>query len=165
MRARGGGGGGRGGGRRDPDRLRPGDALDFWRVEEVRTPAQDPACAVLRLRAEMRVPGRAWLEFRVEPGPGGGSRLTQRALFAPKGLFGRMYWWAVAPFHPLIFASMVTRLARDAEQVAPVAVPHSEASGSAAVATSSDAPTGPPEGLVERGVEPDPGPTPSQQAG
>ena len=151
-------------GRRDPDRLRPGDALDFWRVEEVRSPAQDPLCAVLRLRAEMRLPGRAWLEFRMEPAANGGSRLTQRALFAPKGLFGRLYWWGVAPFHPLIFASMVTRLARDAEQMTPAPLSASD-SGVAAIATSSDAPTGPPEGLVERGVEPDPGPTPSQQAG
>ncbi|WP_436793043.1 SDR family oxidoreductase [Actinospongicola halichondriae] len=89
-------------GRRDPDRLRVGDALDSWRVE-----ATDPP-SLLRLRAEMRLPGEAWLEWRIEP-HGSGAALTQRAVFAPRGLFGRVYWYVMAPFHRLIFA----RLARE----------------------------------------------------
>jgi uncharacterized protein YbjT (DUF2867 family) len=97
-------------GRRDPDELRVGDALDFWRVEAVRPPlGQDEG--LLRLRAEMRLPGRAWLEFRVQPADAGHSRLLQRALFAPRGLLGRAYWWAMLPFHALIFGTMARRLA------------------------------------------------------
>ena len=145
-------------GRRDPDELRPGDALDFWRVEEVRPPDQTDAdgSAVVRLRAEMRLPGQAWLEFRVEAVRPGRTRLTQRALFAPKGLFGRLYWWTMAPFHPLIFASMVTRLARGAVGMPPPVAPP---------LTSSDAPNAPPGGLVEPDASPDHGPTPSRRAG
>ncbi len=89
-------------GRRDPDRLRVGDALDFWRVEAAEPPS------LLRLRAEMRVPGEAWLEWAVEP-DGEGATLTQRAIFVPRGLLGRIYWYVMAPFHRLIFA----RLARE----------------------------------------------------
>jgi uncharacterized protein YbjT (DUF2867 family) len=103
-------------GRRDPDMLRVGDALDFWRVVEVRRPTAD-ASGVLRLFAEMRLPGRAWLEFRVAA-VDGGSELRQRALFAPKGLLGRLYWWALVPFHGMIFPTMATTLARRAEQLA-----------------------------------------------
>ena len=86
-------------GRRHPDRLRVGDPLDFWRVE-----ALEPG-HLLRLRAEMRLPGEAWLEWRVEP-TDQGSHLEQRALFHPRGLYGRAYWAAVAPFHRLIFGPM-----------------------------------------------------------
>jgi hypothetical protein len=92
-------------GRRHPDELRVGDALDFWRVE-----AHD-APRLLRLRAEMRPPGEAWLEWRVEPGDDGGSVLHQRALFHPRGLLGRLYWYALVPFHALIFARLCRRLA------------------------------------------------------
>ncbi|HUH06581.1 MAG TPA: SDR family oxidoreductase [Egibacteraceae bacterium] len=99
-------------GRRDPDRLRVGDALDFWRVEAVEPPTAGRE-GLLRLRAEMRLPGHAWLEFRLTP-DGAGTRLTQRALFAPKGLLGRAYWWALAPLHRPIFHSMANRLAADA---------------------------------------------------
>jgi uncharacterized protein YbjT (DUF2867 family) len=91
-------------GRRHPDRLRVGDPLDFWRVE-----ALEPG-RLLRLRAEMRLPGEAWLEWTVEPIDGGGSRLEQRALFHPRGLYGRAYWLAVSPFHGVIFRPMATRL-------------------------------------------------------
>lgn len=98
-------------GRRDPEHLRPGDALDFWRVEEVATPT------LVRLRAEMRLPGQAWLEFRIEPGAEGGSVLAQRALFAPRGLLGRLYWWSLLPFHGPIFTSMLATLAADAEAI------------------------------------------------
>ena len=100
-------------GRRDPDVLRVGDALDFWRVVAVRHPDADTP-GLLRLFAEMRLPGRAWLEFRMV-GDGDGSVLHQRALFAPKGLLGRLYWWVLVPFHGMIFPTMATTLARRAE--------------------------------------------------
>ncbi|CAI8390006.1 MAG: Uncharacterised protein [Cellulomonadaceae bacterium TMED98] len=87
-----------------------GDALDFWRVETV-----EPG-HLLRLRAEMKVPGRAWLEFQVDPADGG-SVLTQRAVFFPHGLGGRLYWLAVMPFHGIVFQGMATGLARKAETV------------------------------------------------
>ncbi|WP_346620828.1 SDR family oxidoreductase [Blastococcus montanus] len=98
-------------GRRDPDQLYVGDALDFWRVEE-RRPGR-----LLRLRAEMRLPGLAWLEFHVEHDPGsGGSTLCQRATFAPRGLSGHLYWWAVAAFHGFVFGGMLRGIARAAER-------------------------------------------------
>jgi len=83
-------------GRRDPVRLRVGDALDFWRVEEIRRPD------LLRLRAEMKVPGRAWLQYEVVPTPEG-SRIVQTAFFEPKGLPGLAYWYLLYPVHGLIF--------------------------------------------------------------
>lgn len=95
-------------GRRHPDELRTGDALDFWRVEALEAPT------LLRLRAEMRVPGEAWLEFRTTA-DGAGSRLVQTAIFAPKGLLGHVYWNLLYPFHAVIFGRMVRRLARTAE--------------------------------------------------
>jgi uncharacterized protein YbjT (DUF2867 family) len=94
-------------GRRDPDHLRVGDALDFWRVEEVRRPA------LLRLRAEMKVPGRAWLQYEVKPHRGG-SLLVQTAFFEPKGLPGLAYWYALYPVHGLIFRGSVRVLAERA---------------------------------------------------
>jgi uncharacterized protein YbjT (DUF2867 family) len=94
-------------GRRDPVHLRVGDALDFWRVEEVRRPA------VLRLRAEMRLPGRAWLQFEVT-GSEGGTRLVQTAFFEPKGLPGLAYWYLLYPAHVLIFRGMIRALAERA---------------------------------------------------
>ena len=95
-------------GRRDPDRLRVGDALDFWRVEE-RLPPH-----LLRLRAEMKLPGLAWLEFTLDEAPEG-THLRQRALFRPRGLFGHAYWWSVAPFHAFVFPPMIRGLAHQAE--------------------------------------------------
>ena len=92
-------------GRRDPDRLLVGDAVDFWRVEALERPR------LLRLRAEMKLPGEAWLEFRVEP-DGDGYALHQRALFIPHGLPGHLYWWAVSPFHNVVFGSMIRNLAQ-----------------------------------------------------
>ncbi len=100
-------------GRRDPERLRVGDALDFWRVEELTHGAAGKEW-VLRLRAEMKLPGRAWLEFRIREHDGG-SAITQRALFAPKGLTGRLYWWVLLPIHPPIFTSQISAIARQAE--------------------------------------------------
>lgn len=95
-------------GRRHPVSLLPGDALDFWRVEEVEAPH------LLRLRAEMRVPGRAWLQFEVDPAPGG-ARLTQTALFDAAGLLGRLYWYALWPIHQLVFSGMLRGICRRAE--------------------------------------------------
>jgi hypothetical protein len=95
-------------GRRDPDRLRIGDALDFWRVE-----ALEPD-RLLRLRAEMKVPGKAWLQFEVAPGEGGRSLLSQTAFFAPRGLTGWLYWYVLYPFHALIFEGLVEDVARRA---------------------------------------------------
>ena len=98
-------------GRRDPDRLHTGDALDWWRVEET-----DPGERLLRLRAEMKVPGRAWLEMTVAPDRGHGSRYRQRAVFLPRGLAGHLYWWAVAPFHGLVFGGMARNITQAAER-------------------------------------------------
>ena len=96
-------------GRRDPVELRVGDALDFWRVEEVETDH------LLRLRAEMKVPGRAWLQFEVTPEADGRSRLVQTAYFASRGLGGLLYWYALYPLHGLIFGRMPKRIAALAE--------------------------------------------------
>ena len=93
-------------GRRDAHHLLEGEALDFWRVEAI------DRGKLLRLRAEMKNPGLAWLEFRITPDAvGGGCTLTQRAIFAPKGLFGQIYWWAVWPMHGLVFPSMAKNAA------------------------------------------------------
>lgn len=95
-------------GRRHPDDLQVGDALDFWRVEAIDPPD------LLRLRAEMLTPGDAWLEWQVEA-DGDGAVLRQKALFHPKGLPGRLYWYGLIPFHALIFKRLCARLARAAE--------------------------------------------------
>ncbi|NES28818.1 DUF2867 domain-containing protein [Micromonospora terminaliae] len=100
-------------GRRDPHRLQVGEALDFWRVEEI-VPGE-----LLRLRAEMRLPGRAWLEMRVEPDGDGRSRYVQRAVFLPHGLPGHLYWASVAPFHAVVFGGMARNIARGAERPGP----------------------------------------------
>jgi uncharacterized protein YbjT (DUF2867 family) len=94
-------------GRRDPENLRVGDALDFWRVEAVE-PGQ-----LVRLRAEMRVPGRAWLEFQATAHPDGTTLLTQTAFFEPKGLSGLLYWYLLYPVHRLIFSGLIRRIAAD----------------------------------------------------
>jgi uncharacterized protein YbjT (DUF2867 family) len=95
-------------GRRSQSELRVGDALDFWRVEEY-----DPG-KLLRLRAEMRLPGFAWLQFEALAREGG-STLRQTAFFEPHGAFGYLYWYGVAPFHSLIFGNMAKRIALEAE--------------------------------------------------
>lgn len=97
-------------GRRDPETLMVGEALDFWRVEE-----RDPP-RLLRLRAEMKLPGLAWLEFVIEANDPHSCTLNQRAVFYPRGLAGHAYWWSVAPFHGIVFRQMNTRMARTAEQ-------------------------------------------------
>jgi uncharacterized protein YbjT (DUF2867 family) len=96
-------------GRRDPERLRGGDTLDCWRVESVQTGQR------LRLAAEMKLPGRAWLEFEVQP-DGDGARLRQTATFDPLGLWGLAYWYGVWPLHQLVFAGMLRGLAQAAEK-------------------------------------------------
>ncbi|MGW2638991.1 SDR family oxidoreductase [Streptomyces sp. NPDC001348] len=97
-------------GRRDAQRLRAGDPLDFWRVEEI-----EPG-HLLRLRAEMRLPGLAWLEMYAEPDGPGRSRYRQRALFHPRGLLGQAYWWGVSPFHAVVFGGMARNIARAARR-------------------------------------------------
>ena len=92
-------------GRRDPELLRVGDALDFWRVEAIEPGRR------LRLAAEMKLPGRAWLEFRVDPVPGG-SRITQKAEFDPVGLAGLAYWYGIYPLHQWVFQGMLAGIAR-----------------------------------------------------
>ena len=87
-------------GRRDPDRLLAGDTLDFWRVEEIQTDR------LLRLAAEMRLPGRAWLQFEVEP-DGSGSVVRQTAIFDPAGVLGQLYWYLLYPVHQFVFAGML----------------------------------------------------------
>jgi uncharacterized protein YbjT (DUF2867 family) len=101
-------------GRRDPIHVRVGDAVDFWRVEEVR-PGR-----LLRLRAEMRVPGRAWLQYEVTDDPEG-CRLVQTAFFEPRGISGRLYWYVLLPAHLAIFRGTIRELARRAERAAPSA--------------------------------------------
>jgi len=96
-------------GRRDPNVLHVGEAVDFWRVEEREAPE------LLRLRAEMKMPGRAWLEFVVTAGENGGSKLTQRAVYWPKSLIGHAYWWSVAPFHAFVFPPMAKHIVERAE--------------------------------------------------
>lgn len=96
-------------GRRNPRELLPGEAVDFWRVESAEPPRR------LRLRAEMKVPGRAWLEFATAPEQNG-TRLTQTALFAPKGLAGVLYWYLLYPVHRLIFSGLVRAVGRAAER-------------------------------------------------
>ncbi|MUU70327.1 SDR family oxidoreductase [Pseudarthrobacter sp. GA104] len=98
-------------GRRHPHTLAAGEVVDWWRVERI------DRGRLLRLRAEMRAPGRAWLELSVEP-DGNGSRYRQRAIFFPKGLSGRLYWLAVLPFHSLIFPAMARNITRAAREIA-----------------------------------------------
>ena len=95
-------------GRRHPVDLRVGDAVDFWRVEAV-----EPGHLV-RLRAEMKVPGRAWLQFKAEPLGASRTRLVQTAYFAPKGLFGLVYWYLLYPIHGFIFSRLIRALAQGA---------------------------------------------------
>jgi uncharacterized protein YbjT (DUF2867 family) len=95
-------------GRRDPEAIRIGDAIDFWRVEAVELERR------LLLRAEMKLPGRAWLQFEVYPFEQKHSRLVQTAFFDPKGLSGLAYWYLLYPIHRIIFAGMIRTLAQKA---------------------------------------------------
>jgi uncharacterized protein YbjT (DUF2867 family)/uncharacterized protein YndB with AHSA1/START domain len=98
-------------GRRDPNILLPGEALDWWRVEDVQ-PGR-----LLRLRAEMKLPGRGWLEFCAEPASAGRTLLRQTAYFHPTGLAGLLYWYGLYPIHRIIFQGMIRALARRAERL------------------------------------------------
>ncbi len=95
-------------GRRDPEHPRVGATIDFWRIEAVERDR------LLRLAAEMKVPGRAWLQFEVEPDDGG-SLIRQTAIFDPVGLFGLLYWYVLYPIHHPIFTGMLRKIARHAE--------------------------------------------------
>jgi len=97
-------------GRRSPTRLQTGDVLDWWRVEQL------DRGSFLRLRAEFKAPGQAWLEMSVRPTEDGGSEYHQRAIWFPKGLAGRLYWWSILPFHGIIFPGMVERITARAER-------------------------------------------------
>jgi uncharacterized protein YbjT (DUF2867 family) len=95
-------------GRAHPERLHVGDAVDWWRVEAL-VPDR-----LLRLHAEMRLPGEAWLEFEVEPQAGGQTSIRQTAVFEPRGLAGLAYWYALLPLHVPIFRGMLRRIAAQA---------------------------------------------------
>ncbi|WNM29963.1 SDR family oxidoreductase [Streptomyces sp. Li-HN-5-11] len=97
-------------GRRDAHRLRVGDSVDFWRVEEI-----EPG-RLVRLRADIRLPGLAWLEMYVGVDDTGRTRYRQRALFHPHGLLGHTCWWSLSPFHALLFGGMARNIARTAER-------------------------------------------------
>jgi hypothetical protein len=96
-------------GRRHPLELRIGESVDFWRVVTVEKGES------LQLYAEMKLPGDAWLVFEVSPN-NAGTRLRQTALFRPRGLWGRVYWWAMFPFHIFIFGRMVHAIADAAQE-------------------------------------------------
>jgi len=99
-------------GRRDPEMVRYGEALDFWRVVGVERDKR------LVLRAEMKLPGEALIEFRVEARGEFQCLLQQRALFRPRGLFGLLYWYAVAPLHHVVFRGMLLGIRREALKIA-----------------------------------------------
>ena len=126
-------------GRRNPDHLFVGESLDFWRVEE-RLPRE-----LLRLRAEMRVPGQAWLEMSIDGGDTSDATelqpttYRQRALFHPRGLWGHVYWWMVAPFHGIVFGSMARNIVGAAEDLEDA--PASDALASDALASEPPATT------------------------
>ncbi|MEJ5240397.1 MAG: SDR family oxidoreductase [Anaerolineales bacterium] len=98
-------------GRRHPDELRPGEALDFWRVEAIEAPH------LLRLRAEMKVPGKAWLQFESVPQEGGKTCFQITAYFAPRGLGGLIYWYLLWPFHKFIFDGLMRKLIERAKAI------------------------------------------------
>ena len=99
-------------GRRHPDDIRAGESLDFWRVEAVETNR------LMRLRAEMKIPGLAWLEFESIPQGDGKTFLTETAYFAPKGFWGFIYWYAMWPFHAFLFDGLIRQLAARAKMLA-----------------------------------------------
>jgi uncharacterized protein YbjT (DUF2867 family) len=96
-------------GRRDPLHLRPGDAVDFWRVEDIQPPR------LIRLRAEMVLPGNAWLQYECGPTPDGEILLLQSAIFAPRGLLGFLYWYGLYPAHGIIFSGLINQFKKQAE--------------------------------------------------
>jgi hypothetical protein len=103
-------------GRPDPEQPRVGDTIDWWRVE-----AYEPE-RLLRLRAEMKVPGRAWLEFEVEP-TARGAAIQQAAIFDPTGLSGLLYWYGIYLLHAAVFRGMLAGIARAARHSAGAGAP------------------------------------------
>jgi uncharacterized protein YbjT (DUF2867 family) len=97
-------------GRRHPSELLTGEPVDFWRVERVEPPG------LLRLRAEMKVPGRAWLQWEAIPDTNGRARLVQTALFQPRGLAGFLYWYLLYPIHAAMFSRLARAVAARAEE-------------------------------------------------
>ena len=95
-------------GRRHPDEIRTGESLDFWRVEELIPNRR------MMLQAEMKVPGKAWLEFESEPQESGQTLLTVTAYFDAHGFFGLLYWYAMWPFHKFIFDGLTNEIAKRA---------------------------------------------------
>ena len=91
-------------GRIHPEKLRVGEAVDFWRVERI------DHGSFLRLRAEMKLPGLAWLELSATAKEDGTSHYTQRAIFFPRGLAGRLYWFSIIPLHGIVFNGMANRI-------------------------------------------------------
>ena len=84
--------------------LRVNDVIDFWRVEAIEKNR------LLLLRAEMKLPGRAWLEFRIDPEGERQNRLTVTAYYQSKGLWGRIYWYIFLPFHHFIFYDLIKQI-------------------------------------------------------
>jgi hypothetical protein len=99
-------------GRRHPDEIRAGESLDFWRVEAVEENR------LLRLRAEMIVPGQAWLQFESIPQEDSKTLLTETAYYEPRGFWGFVYWYAMWPFHAFLFNGLIRRLASRARIIA-----------------------------------------------
>jgi uncharacterized protein YbjT (DUF2867 family) len=98
-------------GRRHPDKLRQGETLDFWRVELVQPNH------LLRLRAEMRLPGQGWLQFEANERNDGNTDLVQTSYFASKGLAGLLYWYGLYPLHGLVFSRMIDSIAQRAAEI------------------------------------------------
>ena len=99
-------------GRSHPDQLKVGDSLDCWRVEAIEPDR------LLRLQAEMKLPGRAWLEFVVE-GDEHQATIRQTASFDPLGLLGLVYWYGVYPLHQLVFSGMLRGIVAAGERIQP----------------------------------------------
>lgn len=119
-------------GRRHPTQLLEGEALDWWRVDTIEPPIESrPGVGLLRLRAEMRVPGKAWLQWEVDRRDGR-TILRQTALFQPRGLPGTLYWYSLLPAHGLIFPALLRKLEEQARQLwhdalkSPIAEPAAE---------------------------------------
>jgi hypothetical protein len=93
-------------GRRDPEVCAVGEVIDGWTVEAFEPDRR------LRLSADLKLPGRGWLEFEVTALDGGGSRIRQTATFDPRGVLGRLYWYAILPVHGIIFRGMLAGIAR-----------------------------------------------------
>jgi hypothetical protein len=100
------GGAGLNRGRRDNFRLRVGESVDFWRVEELVENER------LLLYAQMKVPGKAWLEFKIK-----GDELIQTAYFYPRGVWGRLYWYALMPVHYLVFGNMIRSIIKKSKEI------------------------------------------------